>query len=221
PSSIVLPLPPVAVKRVKTVLAVVPLPHALPINQQSYPLHRKLRLSGYMRRREAGLQLVRTMIKKFGKDLVLVIGNWSASNVKYHEPIHGKKWRYVFQRQGFEVYLINEFRTSCICPVCDKRLENFLPVPNPRVCRRKRKPTVLCHGLLKCSNQDCLQSVEKYSGSDKWRLFNRNLAAVLNFRRIVDSLRKTNKIPEVFKRSAPESQPADKPKSIKRSHNTA
>ncbi|KAJ1821040.1 hypothetical protein LPJ60_002864, partial [Coemansia sp. RSA 2675] len=69
PSSIVLPLPPVAVKRVKTVLAVVPLPHALPINQQSYPLHRKLRLSGYMRRREAGLQLVRTMIKKFGKDL--------------------------------------------------------------------------------------------------------------------------------------------------------
>ncbi|KAJ2371023.1 hypothetical protein H4S02_009697, partial [Coemansia sp. RSA 2611] len=67
------------------------------------------------------------MIKKFGKDLVLVIGNWSASNVKYHEPIHGKKWRYVFQRQGFEVYLINEFRTSCICPVCDSRLENFLP----------------------------------------------------------------------------------------------
>ncbi|KAJ2019321.1 hypothetical protein IWW57_005120, partial [Coemansia sp. S610] len=221
PSSIVLPLPPVAVKRVKTVLAVVPLPHALPINQQSYPLHRKLRLSGYMRRREAGLQLVRTMIKKFGKDLVLVIGNWSASNVKYHEPIHGKKWRYVFQRQGFEVYLINEFRTSCICPVCDGRLENFLPVPNPRVCRRKRKPTVLCHGLLKCSNQDCLQSVEKYSGSDKWRLFNLNLVAVLNFRRIVDSLRKTNKIPEVFKRSAPESQPADRPKSIKRSRNTA
>ncbi|KAJ2409245.1 hypothetical protein GGI10_004722, partial [Coemansia sp. RSA 2530] len=221
PSSIVLPLPPVAVKRVKTVLAVVPLPHALPSNQQSYPLHRKLRLSGYMRRREAGLQLVRRMIKKFGKDLVLVIGNWSASNVKYHEPIHGKKWRYVFQRQGFEVYLINEFRTSCICPVCDSRLENFLPVPNPRVCRRKRKPTVLCHGLLKCSNQDCLQSVEKYSGSDKWRLFNLNLVAVLNFRRIVDSLRKTNKIPEVFKRSAPESQPADRPKSIKRSRNTA
>ncbi|KAJ1825220.1 hypothetical protein LPJ60_000061, partial [Coemansia sp. RSA 2675] len=191
--------------RVKTVSTLVPLPHALPINQQSYPLHRKLRLSGYIRRREADLQLVRTMIKKFGKDLVLVIGNWSAASVEYHEPIHCKQWRYVFQREGFEVYLINEFRTSCICPVCDKRLENFLP------------------------------SVEKYSGSDKRRLFNRNLAAVLNFRRIVDSLRKTNKLPEVFKRSAPESQPAastsrpaakragpaDKPKLIKRPRNNA
>ncbi|KAJ2685117.1 hypothetical protein IWW39_004486 [Coemansia spiralis] len=106
------------------------------------------------------------MFKKFGKELVLVVGNWLASNVKYHEPIRGKSWRDFFKRQDFK-------------------------------------------------------SVEKYSGSDKRRLFNRNLAAVLNFRRIVDSLRKTNKTPEVFKRSAPESQPADKPKSIKRSRNTA
>ncbi|KAJ2380956.1 hypothetical protein H4S02_006438, partial [Coemansia sp. RSA 2611] len=109
------------------------------------------------------------MSKKFGKDLVLVIGNWSAVNVKSHEPIRGKSWRDFLKRQGFKVYLIYEFRTSCICPVCDSRLENFLP------------------------------SVEKYSGSDKRRLLNRNLAAVLNFRRIVESLRKTNKIPEVLK----------------------
>ncbi|KAJ2792587.1 hypothetical protein GGI18_000289 [Coemansia linderi] len=143
-------------KRAKAVSAAVPLPHALPSNQQSYPLHRKLRLSGYMRRREADLQLVRTMSKKFGKDLVLVIGNWSAVNVKSHEPIRGKSWRDFLKRQGFKVYLIYEFRTSCICPVCDSRLENFLPVPNPRVCRRKRKPTVLCHGLLRCSTQYCL-----------------------------------------------------------------
>ncbi|KAJ2059852.1 hypothetical protein GGI17_004125, partial [Coemansia sp. S146] len=91
----------------------------------SYPLHRKLQLSAYINQQQADYRLARNMRAAFGKDSIIVVGNWSASMAKYHEPIQGKSWRDRFKRFGFTVYLINEFRTSCVCPECDKPLEAF------------------------------------------------------------------------------------------------
>ncbi|KAJ2068083.1 hypothetical protein GGH13_005046 [Coemansia sp. S155-1] len=95
------------------------------------------------------------------------------------------------------------FRTSCVCPECDKSLETFKTVRNPRPFQRKNHPTVTCNGLLRCTNQECLWTVDKYKGSSERRLFNRNEAAVMNFRRIVDSLCETGDIPQALKRSTP------------------
>ncbi|KAJ2064891.1 hypothetical protein GGI17_000698 [Coemansia sp. S146] len=169
----------------------------------SYPLHRKLQLSAYINQQQTDYRLARNMRTVFGKDSIIVVGNWSASMTKYHEPIRGKSWRDRFKRFGFTVYLINEFRTSCVCPECDKPLETFKTVRNPRPFRRKSNPTVTCNGLLRCTNQECLWTVDKYNGSSEQRLFNRNEAAVMNFRRIVNSLCETGDIPEALKRSTP------------------
>ncbi|KAJ2030120.1 hypothetical protein H4S03_007178 [Coemansia sp. S3946] len=123
--------------------------------------------------------------------------------VKYQEPIRGKSWWALYKKYGFKVFLINEFRTSSVCPVCNSRLEKFLPVKDPR---RKNDPNareVLCHGLLRCQNQKCMWTVPKYDVTTKRRRFNRNRMAVVNFRRIVVSLRETGDIPDIFKPSTP------------------
>ncbi|KAJ2467194.1 hypothetical protein GGI03_001696 [Coemansia sp. RSA 2337] len=169
----------------------------------SYPLHHKLWLSAYINQQQADYRLVRNMRAAFGKDAIIVVGNWSASMTKYHEPIRGKSWRDRFKRFGFLVYLINEFWMSCVCPECDKSLETFKTVRNPRPFQRNNHPPVTCNGLLRCTNQECLWTVDKYKGSSEWRLFNRNEAAVMNFWRIIDSLCETGDIPQALKRSTP------------------
>ncbi|KAJ2061085.1 hypothetical protein GGI17_003342, partial [Coemansia sp. S146] len=169
----------------------------------SYPLHRKLNLSAYINQQQADYRLARNMRTAFGKDSIIVVGNWSASMAKYHEPIRGKSWRDQFKCFRFTVYLINEFWTSCVCPECDKPLEAFKTVRNPRPFQRKNNQTVTCNGLLRCTNQECLWTVVKYNGSSERRLFNRNEAAVMNFQRIVNSLCETGDIPEVLKCSTP------------------
>ncbi|KAJ2095300.1 hypothetical protein GGI09_004943 [Coemansia sp. S100] len=107
--------------------------------------------------------------------------------VKYQEPIRGKSWRALYKKYGFKVFLINEFRTSSVCPACNSRLEKFLNVKDPR---RKNSP-------------NARETVPKYDGTTKRRRFNRNRVAVVNFRRIVVSLRDTGNIPDIFKPSTP------------------
>ncbi|KAI7904973.1 uncharacterized protein BX663DRAFT_484320 [Cokeromyces recurvatus] len=101
---------------------------------------------------------------------ILVIANWSAPNIKYQEPTRNKGLISMLKKNDFEVYLIDEFRTSSFCPDCESSLENFKEIKNPRPYMRKETPTVICHMLLR-------------------KLWNRDLAATLNFKKILISLR--------------------------------
>ncbi|KAJ1717987.1 hypothetical protein LPJ61_006976 [Coemansia biformis] len=152
----------------------------------------------------------------FGDDVVIIFGNWSAPMNKFHEPIRGVGWHDMLKRHGFKVLLIDEFRTSSLCPECGSKLEMFKRVPNPRPWQCKKRPEVLCHGLLQCTNKKCLQTNPKYVETEKRRLWNRDMAAVLNMRHILFSLRKGEGIPEWFKRGTPAigaggQQPAKRP----------
>ncbi|KAJ2454193.1 hypothetical protein EV183_001678 [Coemansia sp. RSA 2336] len=140
------------------------------------------------------------------------MGNWSAGMVRYHEPIRGKGWRSMLKRHGSRVYLIDEFRTSSICPACNSSLEMFCKVPNPRPWRRKKNPKVICHGLLRCKNETCLKSVANYEDSKRRRLWNRDVAATLNMLHILFSLRNDKCIPERFRRSMPKAEAIPKRK---------
>ncbi|KAI7898396.1 uncharacterized protein BX663DRAFT_490098 [Cokeromyces recurvatus] len=52
-------------------------------------------------------------------------------------------------------------------------------------------PTVKCYGLLRCKNRNCpLANLEQVMEIPR-KLWNRDMAAVLNFRRILMSLRET------------------------------
>ncbi|KAJ2496446.1 hypothetical protein GGH96_005822, partial [Coemansia sp. RSA 1972] len=64
------------------------------------PLHRKLRLSAYINRQRADQLLVNRLRKKFSRDAVFILGNWSASMTRFHEPIRGKGWRTILATQA-------------------------------------------------------------------------------------------------------------------------
>ena len=110
---------------------------------------RKMKFSAKIYHDKDDLELVKRLRGKFGKDAILVIGNWSAPMVKYQEPTRSKGLINMLKKNGFTVYLIDEFKTSSVCPKCEGDLENFKFIPNPRPYRRKKQPTVLCHGLLR------------------------------------------------------------------------
>ncbi|KAJ2479773.1 hypothetical protein IWW56_002876 [Coemansia sp. RSA 2131] len=189
---------------------------------QSFPLHRKLRLSAYVNRKQADQRLIKKLRDKFKPNAVIVIGDWSVPTNRYHEPIRGKSWR-TLKRGEFDVFLIKEYLTSKTCPNCNSRLSNTRNVPNPRPWRRHIQPFVKCHGLLSCQSEKCLESIGKSKGEKedeqegerkgnvKQRWWNRDLAAVLNFRHILFSLRETGTVPARFQRG----QPTEAPKTSK------
>ncbi|KAG2193488.1 hypothetical protein INT47_005013 [Mucor saturninus] len=176
-------------------------------HRTAHPLHRKLRLSAYIRRQQGNEDLISKLDEQFGVEAVYVMGNWSSPNTRFHEPVRGLGFRRLFQKAGKRVYLIDEFRTSQCCPACERRsLETFRMVDNPRPHRRRANPRVIRHGLLRCTNQNC-RAMTNNTNRIVPRLWNRDMAACLNMVDIVRSLRAGNGIPPRFRRGeAPQNQ---------------
>ncbi|PHZ07647.1 uncharacterized protein RHIMIDRAFT_303395 [Rhizopus microsporus ATCC 52813] len=80
---------------------------------------------------------IKSLKKKLGHDAVLVLGDWSAANVKFHESIRNKGFIQMLKQSGFNLYLINEYKASSLCPDCEGKLEKFKIIDNPRPYRRK------------------------------------------------------------------------------------
>ncbi|KAG1056690.1 hypothetical protein G6F43_001445 [Rhizopus delemar] len=166
-------------------------------------LFRKMKLSSFINKQQADTRLTKKLRERFGNDAILILGNWSAGKVKYHEPIRGIGMRRMLAKEGFQVYLLDEFRTSSLCPSCQNgELETFKKVQNSRPYQREKYPVVDRHGLLRCKNQQCLKAVTSTTeAADKVplrRLWNRDMAATLNFRQILFSLRANGERPERF-----------------------
>ena len=80
-----------------------------------------------------------------------------------------------------------------------RSMEPFLRAPNPRPYRREQTPEVVCHGLLRYTNEKCRPPKGEH------RLWNKDLMACLNMRHIVQHLREAGERPERFKRPKPQS----------------
>ncbi|KAJ2569518.1 hypothetical protein IW140_003072 [Coemansia sp. RSA 1813] len=165
------------------------------------PIHRKLRQSAYIKQQQADEQLAKSIrVTCDDEKSTVILGNWSASMARYHEPMRRAGLRRVLRKKGCQVYLIDEFRTSRTCPNClTGTLKKFLKVPNPRPYQRKKMKEVLCHGLLKCTNELCMGPVEVDGVlAPRSRMYNRDLAAILNFRHIFHGLHDHGETPERF-----------------------
>ncbi|KAG0746502.1 hypothetical protein G6F66_007333 [Rhizopus arrhizus] len=173
----------------------------------THPLHRKLKLSKYIRRQKASEDMVAKLKSKFGNDAIFVVGNYSAPNTRYQEPARGVGFRRLLKKHGFLVYLIDEFQTSQCYPPCENRSPTaFKRIPNPWPYQRQNNPEAICHGLLACTNQNCKVTVQNISGAEELceLLWNRDLAACLNLIHIVRNLRLNGEISEKFQRARDE-----------------
>ncbi|KAJ1785968.1 hypothetical protein LPJ59_006027, partial [Coemansia sp. RSA 2399] len=176
---------------------------------EGQPFHRRLRSCAYMQQQQADQRLVKSIVGGRDPKPVVVIGNWSAPMTRFHQPIRSIGMRRMMRRHKLKVVLIDEYCTSKTCPACDGILEKFHKVPNLRPFRARRRPEVLCNGLLRCVSKECITWATQNSGrkarEPEWvadgRYWNRDMVAVLNFRRIVHSLIATRSIPKPFRRT--------------------
>ncbi|KAG1136821.1 hypothetical protein G6F37_011741 [Rhizopus arrhizus] len=109
-----------------------------------------MKLSSLINQQQADKWLANKLREKFGNDAILILGNWSTGNVKYHETTRGVGMKRMLAKECFQVYLLDEFRTSSLCPSCQNgELETFKKVQNPRPYRRETHPIVDRHDLLR------------------------------------------------------------------------
>ena len=77
-----------------------------------------------------------------GPDEVIVgIGDWDQHHqMKYKEPTLGIGMRSLLRKNKYNVYLVDEFRTSCKCSNCNGGVcEKFMIRKNPRPKPKKNK----------------------------------------------------------------------------------
>jgi hypothetical protein len=178
---------------------------------------RKLKLSSHINQAQSDKRISTNLREKFGKDCITILGNLSAGRTQYQEPIRGKELRRMLTKEEFQVYLLDEFKTSSVCPSCNQKLETFKEYANPSYSKMPWAAQVILTYFIismkslnnlcfRCSNPNCLKQralTDEVSQEDnkKYRLWNRDLAAVLNCRKIVFSLRATSQKPASFLRN--------------------
>jgi hypothetical protein len=102
-----------------------------------FALHRKPKLSAKLNKQRADQNLIARLNDQF-PDATYIFGNYSASNVRYQEPIREIGFRRILKKQSISVFLADEFCTSRICPECNNRsLVTFKNVENPRPHRQR------------------------------------------------------------------------------------
>ncbi len=132
------------------------------INNKLYAFYekyifRKLKLNGYINRKKHEQKMINNFKKIFGKpeDVIICAGDFEQKqHMKYKEPVKGKGIRRIFRDNGYKLYLVDEFRTSCMCSICKEetgRCDKFQIRENPKPYK---SGNILVHGLIKC--QTCL-----------------------------------------------------------------
>jgi len=120
-------------------------------------LFRKLKLNGYINRHKNEQKMINKFTEIFGdnKQTIVCFGDFEQKkHMKFKEPIKGKEMRTLFRRNGYQTYLVDEFRTSCKCSKCEGgNCENFMVRENPKPFKNDLK---LVWGLLKCKTCGCV-----------------------------------------------------------------
>ena len=130
------------------------------INNKLYKFYekyifRKLKLNGYINRKKNEQKLINNFRKIFGKpeETIVIFGDFEQKqHMKYKEPIKGKGMRTLFRQNNYKTYLVDEFRTSCMCSICKTeigRCEKFQIRKNPKPYK---SGNILVHGLISCKN---------------------------------------------------------------------
>jgi len=118
-------------------------------------LFRKLKFGKYINIKRNEQKMIGNFKRAYGDadNVVICIGDWEQrKQMKYKEPTLGKGIRTLFRKNNFNVFLVDEFRSSCKCSKCDGGVcEKFMVRTHPN--KKKNKDELrLIHGLLRCKS---------------------------------------------------------------------
>lgn len=148
----------------------------------SEDIHTKWKWKTFINTQKSEGNVIKSMKQTFGEKFVVVMGDWSdgGRTSKFQEPSKTKGWRTVFKKNKISCYLIDEFRTSTICPLCESRVTKwFKERRSSRPWQRAKGRMEKVHGLLGCNNLECIEQGWTY------RLFNRDKLSTCNMINIV------------------------------------
>ena len=80
-------------------------------------MYRQLKWYSFINKQKSDVEIVNRFKSKFGssKKTAILIGDYEQiKQMKYKEPSKGKSIRKLFRDHGYKVYLVDEFRTSCM-----------------------------------------------------------------------------------------------------------
>ena len=149
-------------------------------------IFRKYKWYSYINRKKAETDLARNIKDKFGKDVILIQGDWSdklkttPSRIKYiSTPNLGLKRKL---NEYLSIYNIDEFRTSCLNYKTEERCENMYLLDKKGVERK-------IHSILRYQTE-----------SKRMGCINRDENAVNNMIKIVNTYLLNKTRPEKFRR---------------------
>ncbi|ORX47978.1 hypothetical protein DM01DRAFT_1133970 [Hesseltinella vesiculosa] len=121
--------------------------------------------------------------------------------MRFHAPVRGIGMCRMLAHEHLEVYLLDEYNTSKICPTCQSptRLRPYLQVENPRPFRRAQFAFVRCWGLLRCTH--CVSALAMDGLQVQGYHWNRDVLACCNMRNILLGLRSPARaVPPIYQR---------------------
>ena len=77
-------------------------------------IYRKLKLNSYISCKRTESRMIKNFESKFGspKDTIIGFGDYEQyKQRKYKEPVKGKRFRTLFRKAGYQVYLVDEHKT--------------------------------------------------------------------------------------------------------------
>ena len=125
------------------------------------PVFRRLRWQGFRAKQRADTGLVRRFRERFGGPDTTAIcwGDWSehgregSTHMRFHEPTRGIGLRRLFRRNGYKVWLVDEYLTSKRCHGCQAgECATFRRVRNPRPHQATTWPCITRWGLTRCGS---------------------------------------------------------------------
>jgi hypothetical protein len=118
-------------------------------------LFRKLKFGKYINIKRNEQKMISNFKKIYGnpENVVICIGDWEQrKQMKYKEPTLGKGIRTLFRKNNYNVFLVDEFRSSCKCSKCDGGIcEKFMVREHPNK-KKNNDELRLIHGLLRCKS---------------------------------------------------------------------
>ena len=156
-------------------------------------LYRKLKWFGYINRQKTESRMINNFRKVFGspENVVIGFGDWDQKqHLKYKEPTKGKGFRMTLKRAGYDIYLVDEYKTSKISFITGEENENFRRRINPKPYKNN---ILLRHGLLRSKNV-------LNNNLCKHILYDRDLNGSMNIRKIFCCHLENKEIPLSLKR---------------------
>ena len=142
-------------------------------------VYRQLKWFAYINRMRSEANMINRFKETFGKpeDVMIFIGDWSTQkNMRYKEPTKGKGFRDLFKKNGYKIYLVDEYNTSKKMNGSGDEMEKFKYIRKKKYNKTsKYSKKVEVHGLIRNKLTAGIPFI-------KTELMNRDLNGSLNIR---------------------------------------